>query len=421
MSTASAPDASAPDASAPDASVPDSSTGLPRTPPAPVSRLPGVQTTIFTVMSALAAEHGAVNLGQGFPDFDCDPALVSAVDAAMRAGHNQYPAMIGVPRLREAIAGKIEAVGGHRYDPDTDITVHAGATQAIMATILALVHPGDEVIVIEPAYDCYLPSIRLAGGTPVRVPMTPPPAAGGLCTVPWDEVRRAITPRTRALLWNSPHNPTSAAATAADLQALERLALDTGIYIIADEVYEHILFDGRRHESVARYPALVERSVLISSFGKTFHATGWKIGYSCAPRALAAEIRRVHQFMVFTVNSAMQHGIAGYLADPAPWRTLPAFYEARRDHFRRGLARTRFELLDCAGTYFQLVRYAAITDRSGPLDEAAFCQWLVREAGVAAIPVSAFYVQPRESGIIRLCFAKKPETLDLAIERLARL
>ena len=403
------------------AAPPSTPVSAPVPPRAPVSRLPGVQTTIFTVMSALAAEHRAVNLGQGFPDFDCDAALIADVDAAMRAGHNQYPAMTGVPQLRNAIADKTAAIYGHRYDPDTEITVHAGATQAIMATVLALVHPGDEVIVIEPAYDCYVPTIRLAGGTPVLVPMTPPPAAGGVYTVPWDAVRRAVTPRTRALLWNTPHNPTSAVATAEDLKELERLAQDTGLYVIADEVYEHIVFDGHRHESVARYPGLVDRSVLISSFGKTFHTTGWKVGYSCAPRALAAEIRRVHQFMVFTVNSAVQHGIASYLADPRPWQTLPAFYEARRDRFREGLARTRFESLDCAGTFFQLVRYAAITDRSGPLDEAAFCQWLVREAGVAAIPVSAFYVEPRESGIIRLCFAKKPETLDTAIERLAQL
>ena len=388
---------------------------------APVSRLPGVQTTIFTVMSALAAEHGAVNLGQGFPDFDCDPSLIAAVDEAMRAGHNQYPAMAGVPRLREAIARKTEAIYGRRYDPDTEITVSAGATQALMSTILALVHPGDEVIVIEPAYDCYVPAIRLAGATPVFIQMTPPPASGGVYTVPWDQVRRAVTPRTRALLWNSPHNPTSAVAGPGDLRELERLAVETGLYVIADEVYEHIIFDGTRHESVARYPALAERSVLISSFGKTFHTTGWKVGYSCAPRALAAEIRRVHQFMVFTVNSAVQHGLASYLADPAPWRDLPAFYQARRDHFRKGLGQTRFELLDCAGTFFQLVRYGAMTDRCGALDEAGFCQWLVREAGVAAIPVSAFYVEPRESGIIRLCFAKKPETLDDAIERLARL
>lgn len=421
MSTAPAPAAASatPPSPAVTAAPAPTPIGKPVTPP--VSRLPGVQTTIFTVMSALAAEHRAVNLGQGFPDFDCDPALIDAVDEAMRAGHNQYPAMTGVPRLREAIARKTETLYGRRYDPDTDITVSAGATQAIMSTVLALVHPGDEVIVIEPAYDCYVPAIRLAGGTPVFVPMTPPPAGGGAYTVPWDAVRRAVSPRTRALLWNTPHNPTSAVAGAEDLRELERLAVETGLYVIADEVYEHILFDDRRHESVARYPALAERSVLISSFGKTFHATGWKVGYSCAPRALAAEIRRVHQFMVFTVNSAMQHGLATYLDDPSPWQTLPSFYQARRDRFREGLAATRFELLPCAGTYFQLVRYAAITDRCGPLDEGAFCQWLVREAGVAAIPVSAFYVEPRESGIVRLCFAKKVETLDEAIGRLARL
>ncbi|MFT3803705.1 MAG: pyridoxal phosphate-dependent aminotransferase [Burkholderiaceae bacterium] len=389
--------------------------------PAPVSRLPKVGTTIFTVVSALAAEHGAVNLGQGFPDFDCDPRLLDEVDAAMRAGHNQYPPMTGWPALRQAISRTIAQGYGSVYDPDREITVTAGATQAILTALLALVHPGDEVIVIEPAYDCYVPAITMAGAVPVFVPMTPPSDRQPTYTVPWDRVRQAVGPRTRMILVNSPHNPTSSVFDADDLLALQQIACDHGLLVLSDEVYEHMVFDGARHESVARYPALAERSVIVSSFGKTFHVTGWKVGYLAAPAALTVELRKVHQYMVFTVNTPMQAALARYLDDPTPWRTLSAFYQRKRDLFGAGLARTRFEPLPSQGTYFQLARYRRLADRCGELDEADFCRWLTTEVGVAAIPVSAFYDQPRESGIVRFCFAKRDETLERALRLLQAL
>jgi methionine aminotransferase len=379
-----------------------------------VSRLPHVGTTVFTRMSQLAIDHGAVNLGQGFPDFACDPALVDLVTDAMRAGHNQYPPMTGLPALRQAISAKIETTYGHRYDANTDITVTAGASQAIQSAILAVVHPGDEVIVIEPAYDCYAPAIALAGG--VVVPVTMRLDADGY-RVEWNDVRAAVTPRTRMVVINTPHNPTGTILRQADLEALVAIVQDTQILVLSDEVYEHMVFDGEPHASVARHPALAERAFVVSSFGKTFHVTGWKIGYVAAPAALMVEFRKVHQYNVFCVNAPMQHAIAAYLQDPAPWRDLPAFYQAKRDLFRAGLAASRFTLLPSDGTYFQCVRYDAISD----LGEAEFAEWLTREIKVAAIPVSAFYSQPKESHVVRFCFAKKDETLQLALERLAQL
>ena len=378
------------------------------------SRLPNVGTTIFTVMSALATEKGAVNLGQGFPDFDCDPALVDAVTAAMKDGFNQYPPMAGVPALRQAIAAKIDAIYGHAYNPDTEITVTAGATQAILTSVLCCVHPGDKVIVIEPVYDSYVPAIELAGGVPVFVQMEV--GAQGY-SVPWQKVAAAVTPRTRLIMINSPHNPTGSVLREADIRALEEIVRGTDILILSDEVYEHMVYDGARHESVCRYPELASRAFVISSFGKTYHVTGWKIGYVAAPAALTAEFRKVHQFNVFTVNTPVQHGVARYMANPAPYLELPAFYQHKRDLFRDGLASTRFKLLPSDGTYFQCVDYSAIS--SAP--EANFAKWLTAEIGVAAIPVSAFYNQPRESGIVRFCFAKKDETLRTALERLATL
>ncbi len=382
------------------------------------SRLPHIGTTIFSVMSALATRHGAVNLGQGFPDFDCDPALIDAVTRAMRAGHNQYPPMSGWPALRQAIAAKIERLYGHRYDADAEITVTAGATQAILTATLALVHPGDEVIVIEPAYDSYAPAILLAGGTPVFVRMERSAGNRDGFVIPWDRVRAAITPRTKMVVVNSPNNPTGMAMVADDLRALETLIVEHGLYLLADEVYEHMLFDGRRHESASRYPGLAARSIVISSFGKTFHVTGWKLGHVAAPAALTAEFRKVHQFNVFTVNTPMQAALAEYLADPAPYLTLADFYQKKRDFFRDGLANTRFTLLPTAGTYFQIADYSAIRD---DLSEADFCEWLTREIGVAAIPLSAFYDLPIDAGLIRFCFAKKESTLTTALERLTTL
>ncbi|AGW89415.1 MULTISPECIES: pyridoxal phosphate-dependent aminotransferase [Cupriavidus] len=378
----------------------------------PPSRLPAVGTTIFTVMSALATEKNAVNLGQGFPDFDCDPKIVDAVTAAMRAGHNQYPPMAGVPRLRQAIAAKIANLYGHQYSWDTEITVTAGATQGILTTILCAVHPGDEVIVLEPCYDSYLPAIELAGATAVPVTLEAPEFR-----VPFDKLAAAITPRTRMILINTPHNPTGTIWRAGDMDKLAQILAGTDILLLSDEVYEHMVYDGQEHASVSRHPELARRSFVISSFGKTYHVTGWKVGYVAAPVALMAEFRKVHQFNVFTVNTPVQYGLADYMADPAPYLQLSAFYQAKRDFFRAGLANTRFKLLPSDGTYFQCVDYSAISD----LSEADFAMWLTRELGVAAIPVSAFYTQPRESGLVRFCFAKKEETLALALERLGKL
>ena len=380
--------------------------------PAITSRLPNVGTTIFTVMSALATQKGAVNLGQGFPDFACDPRIVDAVSNAMRDGHNQYPPMAGAASLRHAISEKIEKLYGGRYDAEREITVTAGATQAILTAVLCCVHPGDEVVVIEPMYDCYVPAIELAGGKPVFVSLEAPDYA-----LPFDKIAAAITPKTRLLIINSPHNPTGRVWRSADMQKLDEILRGTDVLVLSDEVYEHMVFDGAPHESVSRYPDLAARSFVVSSFGKTFHVTGWKIGYVAAPAALTAEFRKVHQFNVFTVNTPMQVGIAEYLKDPAPYLELPAFYQQKRDFFRAGLANSRFKLLPCDGTYFQCVDYSAISD----LPEAEFSQWLTSEIGVAAIPVSAFYHESHESGVVRFCFAKKEETLRTALERLASL
>jgi methionine aminotransferase len=380
--------------------------------PTLASRLPAVGTTIFTVMSALATQHGAVNLGQGFPDFECDPKLLDAVNAAMRAGHNQYPPMAGIAPLREAVAAKIEALYGARYDAGSEITVTAGATQAILTAILAVVHPGDEVIVLEPCYDSYAPNIELAGGRVVRVALTP-----GNFRPDFAAIAAALNPKTRAILVNSPHNPSATVWTRAEMQRLASLLEPTDTLLISDEVYEHMVFDGAPHASASSIPSLATRSVVVSSFGKTFHVTGWKIGTVAAPAPLTAEFRKVHQFNVFTVNTPMQHALAAYLADPTPYRTLPAFYQAKRDLFRAGLAGTRLRLLPSEGSYFQCVDYSAVSD----LGEEAFCRWLTSEVGVAAIPLSAFYADGRDQHIARLCFAKRDETLKTALERLSRL
>jgi methionine aminotransferase len=384
--------------------------------PALRSRLPQVGTTIFTVMSALAAETGAVNLGQGFPDFGCDPALLDAVTRAMQAGHNQYPPMPGVPALRQAMAAKMQALYGLRCDANTDITITAGATQAILTAVLAVVHPGDEVIVLEPCYDSYVPNIELAGGVVVRVPLTP-----GSFRPDFDRIGAAITPRTRALIINSPHNPSGQVWTEADMLRLQDVLAPTDVLLISDEVYEHMVFDGQQHQSAARFAGLAARAFIVSSFGKTYHVTGWKVGTVVAPAALTAEFRKVHQFNVFTVNTPMQHALAAYMADPAPYVNLPAFYQRKRDLFRAGLAGTRFELLPGAGTYFQCVNIAGLAVPERDLPEAAFCQWLTREIGVAAIPLSAFYGNGFDQKVVRFCFAKQDDTLREALRRLARL
>ena len=376
------------------------------------SRLPTVGTTIFTVMSALAVKTGAINLGQGFPDFDCDPALVDAVTAAMRAGHNQYPPMTGVPALRQAVSDKIALTTGRRYDADSEITITAGATQGILSTVLALVHPGDDVIVLEPCYDSYGPSITLAGGNTIRVPLVP-----GTWRPDFDALAQALTPRTRLVIVNTPHNPSGTVWTAAELARFAALLAPTRALVLSDEVYEHMVFDGVAHASVSGLPELAERSVVVSSFGKTFHVTGWKVGYVAAPAALMREFRKVHQFNVFTVNAPMQHGLAAFLADPSHWQSLAPFYQAKRDRFRAGLASTALTLLPCEGTYFQCVDYSALSDKT----DLAYCEQLATEVGVAAIPMSAFYDQPPAMRVIRFCFAKKEATLDEALRRLQAL
>ena len=378
--------------------------------PAVATRLPNVGTTIFTVMSALAQQHDAVNLGQGFPDFECDPALLDAVNHAMRSGQNQYPPMAGVPVLREAVADKIEAMYGRRYDPATEITITAGATQAILTIILAIVHAGDEVIVLDPCYDSYEPNIELAGGVAVHVPLTPLSFAPDFA-----RIAAAVTPRTRAIIVNTPHNPSATVWSAAQMAQLAELLRGTDIIVIADEVYEHMVFDGQGHQSVARSPELAARSFVVSSFGKTYHVTGWKVGYVAAPAPLMAEFRKVHQFNVFTVNTPMQHGLASFMRDASHHTGLPAFYQRKRDLFAAGLASTRLRPLQTQGSYFQCVDYSAVSD----LPEEAFCRWLTQEVGVAAIPLSAFYQGGFEQQIVRFCFAKKDETLNLALARLA--
>lgn len=375
------------------------------------TKLPNAGTTIFSLMSALAAQHGAVNLGQGFPDFDPDPALLRSVSDAMAAGHHQYPPMTGVPALRQAIAAKLNGLYGSTYDADTDITVTAGGTQGLLTALQCCVGTGDEVIIIEPAYDSYDPAIRLAGGVPVGVPMTAD------YRLDWPAIEAAVTPRTRALVLNTPHNPSGRVASAQDLARLAQLAEAHDLFVISDEVYEHMVFDGARHESVARHAGLRERSFLVSSFGKTFHVTGWKVGFVAAPPALSAAFRRLHQYTVFTVHTPTQHALAAYLADPAPWQGLSDFYQAKRDTFRAALAGTGLRLLPCEGTYFQTVDYAAVSE----LPELDFARWLTTEIGVAAIPLSGFYQRPQERRHVRFCFAKREETLALAAQRLKRL
>ena len=376
------------------------------------SKLPDIGTSIFSVMTRLANEHGAINLSQGFPDFDCDPALVEAVTRAMRAGHNQYAPMPGVMTLREAIAAKVKACYGASVDPASEVVVTSGATAGLYATLTALVHPGDEVLLFEPCYDSYVPVIRLSGGTPVFVSLRYPDYR-----VDWDEVRRAMTPRTRLILVNTPHNPTGIAWTADDMAHLARIVDGTQVLIVSDEVYEHIIFDGRSHESILRHPNLRSRAVVISSFGKTFHTTGWKVGYAVAPAPLMTEVIRVHQFVTFTVHTPSQFAFAEFVARDLAAADLPAFYQGKRDQFLGLTAGSRFTPLACEGTYFQLMDYSAIS-RDG---DRAMAEWLLKTHGVAAIPVSAFLNKDTGGPVLRFCFAKKDATLSAAAERLRRI
>jgi methionine aminotransferase len=363
-------------------------------------------------MSRLAGEHGAINLSQGFPDFSCAPELVEAVARNMREGHNQYAPMPGEPVLREALARKIHLLYGRRYDPVTEITVTSGATEALYSTLTALIRNGDEVVLFQPAYDSYAPAVQLSGGVPRFVTLRRPDYR-----IDWDEVRRAVTPRTRAVVLNSPHNPTGMVLDRDDMQELVRVLQSTDAFVVSDEVYEHIVFDGVRHESVARYPELADRAVVISSFGKTYHATGWKVGYCAAPQALTAEILRVHQFVTFAVNGAVQRAYAEFVArDPAAGDLTP-FYQAKRDRFLALLAGSRFRPLACRGTYFQILDYSAISDEP----DAEFAMRLITKHGVAAIPISSFLSGAEPGPVLRFCFAKRDETLERAAERLRQV
>ena len=376
------------------------------------TKLPHVGTSIFTVMTQLAQEHGAINLSQGFPDFNSPPELLELVSYYLQQGYNQYAPMAGVPKLREQIASKTSLLYGYTPDPDTEITVTSGATEALYVALAAILHPGDEVIVLEPAYDSYVPAILLNGGKPVFVPLQVPSF-----TIDWQQVKAAITPRTRAILINSPHNPSGAIITKPDLAELTQLVCETGIFIISDEVYEHMVFDGNSHLSMLTNPALAARSFVISSFGKTYHATGWKVAYCIAPPALTTEFRKIHQYVTFSTVTPIQHALAAFLDNQDHYLNLPAFYQAKRDLFCQLLQHSRFTLVPSAGTYFQLVTYETKTGES----DQEFARRLTAQVGVAAIPVSVFYHQQTDHHLLRFCFAKNEDTLQAAAERLNRL
>ena len=382
------------------------------------SKLPDVGVTIFTEMSQLALEHQAINLGQGFPDYNPDALLIQCVNDAMLAGHNQYAPMAGVPALREAVAEKVARLHGHEYDPADEITITSGATEALASAMTALIHPGDEVILIDPSYDLYAPVVRLAGGRVVRVPMIPPSRGIPRFTMDWDALEAAIGHGTRMIVLNFPNNPTGTILGADDLDRLERVIARHDVLLLSDEAYEHIVFDGEPHRSLAGRPALAARSVVISSFGKTFHATGWKIGYFCAPKALTAEIRKVHQFVVFSVSTPMQHGLATYIRQHARLEQLSPFYQQKRDRLKAGLEGSAFRPLNSQGTFFLLVDTSAL----GDLKEKELARRLTIEHGIGAIPVSAFYENPdapeANHRLLRLCFAKQDQTLDRAVEAL---
>jgi len=377
-----------------------------------VSKLPQVGTTIFTVMSALANELGAVNLSQGFPDYETSPELIELVNQAMKNGYNQYAPMAGVMSLREEISKKTEKLYGAYYNPDTEITITAGGTQAIYTAITTVIHPNDEVIIFEPAFDCYAPAIKVAGGIVKSLELEPPDYK-----INWNMVKRLINNRTRMIILNSPHNPTATILQKEDIEELSAIVKNQDILILSDEVYEHLIYDGQTHHSMARYPELRQRSFIVASFGKPFHATGWKVGYCMAPAHLMNEFRKVHQFLVFCVNSPMQVGIAEYLKNEEHYLGLKGFFQQKRDYFRDALKGSRFELLPCSGSYFQSVRYGRISDEK----DAELAIRLTKEIGVASIPVSAFYNMGTDHHVLRFCFAKRQETLDKAVDRLIKV
>jgi methionine aminotransferase len=376
------------------------------------SKLPGVGNTIFSVMSKLADEYQAINLSQGFPDYDCDPELLSLVNTAMLEGSNQYAPMTGLPDLRELIADKSRTLYQSDYNPDTEITVTAGGTQAIFTAIAATINPGDEVIIFEPAYDSYAPSIKMFGGLVKSYEMVPPNYE-----IDWEMVKRLLNASTRMIILNSPHNPTGRILSEKDMEALIRLTKGTDILILSDEVYEHLIYDGQQHRSIARYPELKERSFIVASFGKLLHATGWKVGYCMAPENLMKEFRKVHQFNVFSVNAPMQHGIARYLRDPEHYTRLGDFFQQKRDYFRSLMAETKFKLLPCSGSYFQCVSF----DHFSQETDVVLATRLIKDFQVASIPVSAFFIRNSDHHVLRFCFAKKQETLEKAVDKLLKL
>ena len=377
------------------------------------SKLPQTGTNIFTVMSSLAHEHGAINLSQGFPDFSCDHRLLEAVENAMRNGHNQYAPMPGINSLRAQISLLVERLYGAKYDAFSEITITSGATEALLCAIFAVVHPGDEVIVIEPAYDSYLPAIQLSGGIPVCIPLQFPDYKPD-----WNQIKDTINPKTRAIILNTPHNPTGSILETKDLQQLAEIVKNKSLFIISDEVYEHIIFDGEAHQSICRYPELIDRSFVISSFGKSLHTTGWKVGYCLAPTGLSVEFRKVHQYTTFATSHPFQQGIASYMEQyPEEILGLGKFYQRKRDLFLELMKESRFEPLPCKGTYFQLMKYGKISDQS----DFDFSQWLTTKHGVACIPVSVFYKEKADFGVVRFCFAKEDGTLEKAAEKLVEV
>ena len=376
------------------------------------SKLPNTAVTIFSVMSKLAEEHNAINLSQGFPDYDCDPVLLDLVTDAMQKGFNQYAPMPGLPVLREVISEKVNNLYGANYHPDTEVTITAGGTQAIFTALSACINSGDEVIIFEPAYDCYAPAIKLLGGLVKPYELAPPNYE-----IDWEIVKKLFTANTKMIILNSPQNPTGCILSEKDIKALIKLTKNTDVLILSDEVYEHIIFDGQKHQSIASYPELKERSFIVASFGKLLHTTGWKMGYCLAPEPLMKEFRKVHQFNVFSVNTPMQAGIANYLKNADTYMGLSAYFQEKRDFFRSLLTETKFNLLPCNGSYFQCVSYAHLNKEK----DTDMAQKLVKEYGVASVPVSAFYIRNTDHQVLRFCFAKKQETLEKAVERLIKL
>ncbi len=376
------------------------------------SKLHNTGTTIFTTMSALAAEHNAINLSQGFPDFPVSEKLVSLVNKNMKAGHNQYSPMAGYMPLREAIAEKVNHLYSAAYDPEKEITITAGGTQAIYAAIASIINDGDEVIVFDPAYDCYAPAIRLNGGIPVQIQLKGPEFH-----IDWNEVKKMVNQRTRMIMINTPHNPTGSILSAKDMHQLEKITDKRDIVVLSDEVYEHVIFDGYEHQSVTRYPKLAERSFVVFSFGKTMHATGWKIGYCLAPENLMTEFRKVHQYMVFCANTPIQRALADYMKDTKHYLELSGFYQEKRDYFLKMLKGSKFKPLPCHGSYFQLLDYSKITDEK----DTDYAIRLTKENSVASIPISVFYKNNFDNKLLRFCFAKEKETLEKAAEKLMKV